>query len=229
MQLGRISDNHSADMHHVTKCLHDHSLSDKDKVAGKMGMAPSPSTAAQQIMQTNKEQQTQLTFNDWIRRLLQSGKQRLLGFWYGSESPSSGDKSQKTSSGQTMAQLDIGSDKHVTNVSHTQKETAVYNNPYFAAVPSSQPQNAAAAFVQKIKLKCSSITGQLAKHLPGKFSKFQKKGSFQAKKDGNREDLRHRSKYREDKLEIDCVLTDESYLLDSYDRKGEYSQLTTTK
>lgn len=227
MQLGRISDNHSADMHQVTKCLHDHSLSDKD--VGKMGMAPSPSAAAQQLTQTSKEQQTQFTLNDWIHRLLQSGKQRLLGFWYGSESPSSGDKSQQTSSGQTMAQLDTGNDKHVTNAARIQKETAAYNNPYFAAVPSSQPQNAAATFVQKIKLKCSSITGQLAKHLPGKFSKFQKKGSFHTKKDGNHEDLRRRSKYREDKLEIDCVLTDESYLLDSYDRNGEYTQLTTKK
>ena len=41
--------------------------------------------------------------------------------------------------------------------------------------------------------------------------------------------MRRRSKYRQDELEIDCVLTDESYLLDSYDRKGEYSQLTTSK
>lgn len=228
MQLGRISDNHSADMHQVTKCLHDHGQSNSN--VGKMGAAPvAPGTAAQQIMQTNKEQQTQLSLNDWIRRLLQSGKQRLLGFWYGSESPSSGDKSQKAGSDQALAQPGSGNDRHVTSASNTQKETAVYNSPYFAAVPSPQHQNAAATLVQKIKLKCSSITGQLAKHLPGKFSKFQKKGSFHAKKDGNHEDLRRRSKYREDKLEIDCVLTDESYLLDSYDRKGEYTQLTTKK
>lgn len=128
-----------------------------------------------------------------------------------------------------VAQLVNGSDKHVTNSPDIQKEAAIYNSPYFAAVPSSQSQNAATSLVQKMKLKCSSITGQLAKHLPGKFSKFQKKGSFHARKDGTREDLRRRSKYREDKLEIDCVLTDESYLLDSYDRKGEYTQLTTTK
>ena len=228
MQLGRISDNHSADMHQVTKCLHDHSHSNNN--VGKMGAAPaSPSTATQQIMQTNKEQQTQLTLNDWIRRLLQSGKQRLLGFWNGSETPSSGDKSQKTSSGQTVALPYNGSDRRVANASDVSKEASVYNSPYFAAVPTDQPQSTAAKLVQKIKLKCSSITGQLAKHLPGKFSMFQKKGSFHAKKDGNHEDLRRRSKYREDKLEIDCVLTDESYLLDSYDRKGEYTQLTTKK
>lgn len=227
MQLGRIADDHSADMHHVTKCLHDHGHADKDKNVGKMGMAPS--AAAQQVIQTNNEQQAQLTLNDWIHRLLQSGKQRLLGFWNGSELPSSGDKSQKAGSDQAVAQSGNGSDKHVTNPSDISKEAAVYNSPYFAAVPTSQPQNVTVTLVQKIKLRCRNITGQLAKHLPGKFSKFQKKGSFHAKKDGNREDLRRRSKYREDKLEIDCVLTDESYLLDSYDRKGGYTQLTTTK
>ena len=225
MQLGRIGDNHSADSHQITKCLHDHSQSDKN--VGKIGMAPG--VAAQQIMQTNKEQQTQLTLNDWVNKLLQNGKQRLLGFWYGSDSPSSGDKSQKTGSSQTMTLSGNESGKTATNTSNIQKEAAVYNNPYFAAVPTSQPQNPTAMLVRKIKLKCSGITGQLAKHLPGKFSKFQKKGSFHAKKEGNREDLRRRSKYREDKLEIDCVLTDESYLLDSYDRKGEYTQLTTIK
>ena len=120
MQLGRIDDNHSADMHRVTKCLHDHNQPDKN--VGKMGMAPS--AAAEQTIQVNKEQQNQLTLNDWIHRLLQSGKQRLLGFWNGSETPSSGDKSQKTGSDQTMAQLGYGSDKGVIDQAESQKEAA---------------------------------------------------------------------------------------------------------
>lgn len=225
MQLGRIGDNHSADMHRVTKCLHDHGQSGND--VGKMAM--SSSTAAERILQTNKEQQNQLTLNDWLHRLLQGGKQRLLRFWNGSETPSSGDKSQKVSSDQTLAQSNRESDKHVTNPPGIQNQSAVYNSPYFAAVYANQPQNTATTLVRKIKLKCRSITGELAKHLPSRFSKFQKKGSYYAKKEGKQEDLRRRSKYREDKLEIDCILTDESYLLDSYDRKGEYTQLTTTK
>lgn len=225
MQLGSIGNGHSSDMHQVTRCLHDHGQLDK----GGAKMAMAPSAAAQQVLQADQEQQVQLTLTDWIQRLLRNGKEKLLGFWNGSESPSSGDRSEKTGSDQVMAQLNNGNDKGVTNTSHAEKETAIYNNPYFATVPAQQPQSAVVAFVKKIKLKTSSIAGQLARHLPGKFSGFQKKGSFHAKKEGNREDLRRRSKYREDKLEIDCVLTDESYLLDSYDRKGEYSQLTTTK
>lgn len=225
MQLGGIGSNHSSDMHHVTKCLHDHNQLDK----GGAKMAMAPSAAARQTLQADQGQQAQFTLTDWLQRLLRSGKEKFLGFWNGSESPSFGDRSEKTGSDQVIAQLNNGNDKGVINNSHTEKETTIYNNPYFATVPVQQPQNAVAAFVKKVKLKTSNIAGQLARHLPGKFSEFQKKGSFHAKKEGNREDLRRRSKYREDKLEIDCVLTDESYLLDSYDRKGEYSQLTTTK
>lgn len=226
MQLGGITDNHSSNMHQVTKCMHEHGQLDKYG-GGKMAMAPS--AAARQIQQANQEQQTQFTLNDWLRRLLQSGKQRLLGFWYGSDFPTSGDKSQTTGSSQAIVPLNNRNDTNVTNTANTEKDAAIYNSPYFAAMSTNQPQGTAATLVQKIKLKCGSIAGQLAKHLPGKFSKFQKKDSFHSKKDGNQEDLRRRSKYREDKLEIDCVLTDESYLLDSYDRKGEYTRLTTTK
>ena len=39
--------------------------------------------------------------------------------------------------------------------------------------------------------------------------------------------LRKRSQYKQDDQEIECILTDESYLTDSYNRKGEDSHLTT--
>ncbi len=81
-----------------------------------------------------------------------------------------------------------------------------------------------------MKVRFKDITGQLAGHLPKKFSGFlQTRNSFQARQQKPKQDLRKHSKYREDKVEIDCVLTDDSYLLDSYDRKGEYSKLSTKK
>ena len=55
-------------------------------------------------------------------------------------------------------------------------------------------------------------------------------GDFlQTKQQHTKEDLRKRSQYKEDDQEIECILTDESYLTDSYNRKGEYSHLTTDK
>jgi hypothetical protein len=72
------------------------------------------------------------------------------------------------------------------------------------------------------------VASQLADHLPGRFFGFQTRSSFQS---GSRPkgDLRRKSRYRKDEVEIDCILTDDSYLMDSYDRKGEYSKLTTKK
>ena len=170
------------------------------------------------------QEQTQLSFMEWVQQLLQNGKQRLLGFWRGDGASIQSESGEKTISGQVMSQVPDGSDTSVKK-----QQDTLHSNPYFAAIEPEKASNAGIPIFQKVKLKVREATGQLAKHLPNKFFSFQKQGSFHAKKEGRREDLRKRSKYREDQLEIDCVLTDESYLLDSYDRKGEYSQLTTRK
>lgn len=222
MQLGGIGDNHSADMHQVTACLHDHGK----QMEGSLKMPANPDAAARQTLQANQEQQAQLSLADILQKLLQSGKQRLIGFWNGSDGAGVGDKSAKSDRSQVLAQA---YDTNVTKGTDTAaRETLLQSNPYFATVEE-PPKPTAVPLFQKVKLKCKNVAGQLAQHLPGRFFNFQKKGSFQAKKEGSRENLRKRSKYRQDKVEIDCVLTDESYLLDSYDRKGEYSQLTTKK
>ena len=80
-----------------------------------------------------------------------------------------------------------------------------------------------------MRVRLKGTAGQLAGHLPGNFFNAQTNNSFQAGKERSREDLRKHSKFRKDELEIDCILTDDSYLLDSYDRKGEYSKLSTKK
>lgn len=222
MQLGGIGDNHSSDMHQVTTCLHDHGM----QMEGKLKMQTELRAASQQTLQANQEQQAQLSLTDILQKLLRSGRQRLLGVWNGSEIAGAGDKVGKSDKHQVMAQM---SDTHVTKETDTAaREAVLQSNPYFAAVAEPSKQAGVLLF-QKVKLKSKDVAGELAQHLPGRFFNFQKKGSFQAKKEGSREDLRKRSKYRQDKVEIDCVLTDESYLLDSYDRKGEYSQLTTKK
>ena len=222
MQLGGIGDNHSADMHQVTSCLHDHGK----QMEGKLGIQNELRSAYRQTIQENQEQQAQLSLTDILQKLLRSGRQRLLGFWNGTGSAVAGDNVGKSDKSQVMAPIN---DMHVTKQADTTaREAVLQSNPYFAAVAES-PKPTGVTLFQKVKLKCKNVAGELAQHLPGRFFNFQKKGSFQAKKEGSREDLRKRSKYRQDKVEIDCVLTDESYLLDSYDRKGEYSQLTTKK
>ena len=219
MQLGGIGNSHSASMHQVTQCMHDHE-SERQQGATKL---VSPSEAPKQELRVHQEQ-TQLSFMDWVQQLLQNGKQWLLGFWRGNGVSLQSGSGEKTMSGQVMSQVPAESDTSVKK-----QQDALHSNPYFAAIEPEKNTNAGIPIFQKVKLKVREATGQLAKHLPNKFFNFQKQSSFHAKKEGRREDLRKRSKYREDQLEIDCVLTDESYLLDSYDRKGAYSQLTTRK
>ena len=219
MQLSGIGNSHSASMHQVTQCMHDHE-SERQQGAAKL---VSPSEAPKQELRVHQEQ-TQLSFTEWVQQLLRNGSQRLLGFWRGSDTPTQGESGDKTGTSQVMAQISSENDTDVKRDQNT-----LHNNPYFAAIEPEKAPNTGIPLFQKVKLKVKAATGQLAKHLPSRFFNFQKQGSFHAKKEGRREDLRKRSRYREDQLEIDCVLTDESYLLDSYDRKGEYSQLTTRK
>lgn len=219
MQLGGIGNNHSASMHHVTTCIHDHG---SERRQG--GMKPPSSGEAPKQETQGYQEQTRYSFIDWVQRLLRNGSQRLLGFWRDNDTLSQMAIGDKTGTGQVMTQ--VGSE---INANVKKDQNALHNNPYFAAIEPEKTPGTGIPVFKKIKLKAKAVTGQLAKHLPGRFFNFQKQSSFQAKKERGREDLRKRSKYRGDQLEIDCVLTDESYLLDSYDRKGEYRQLTTRK
>lgn len=230
MQLGGIGNDHSGSMHRVTNCLHDHEHS----LEGKMQMSASPGAAARQSMQVKQEQDAQLSLSDWIQKLLRSAGQRLLGFWQGNDTASAGQTGEKTGASQTMTQVYSDSDTSVTNNANPSKQTQLLqDNPYFAAVAMEEQNPVHTSLGQRIKMKCKGVASQLADHLPGRFFgrfSFEKKqDSFHAKRNAEKADLRKRSKYREDTLELDCVLTDESYLLDSYDRKGEYTQLTTKK
>lgn len=229
MQLGGIGNDHSVGMHHVTSCLHDHEHS----LEGKLKMPSSSGSASQQAMQADRDQNAQLSLSDWIQKLLRSTGNRILGLWRGNDTATTGQAGEKTGASQTMAQIYNANDTSVTNDAIQVKQTQLLQqNPYFAAVAAEDPRPVQPSLGQRIKMKCKEVASQLADHLPGRFVgnfSFEKNGSFHTKKEGTKENMRRRSKYREDILEIDCVLTDESYLLDSYDRKGEYTQLTTKK
>lgn len=91
---------------------------------------------------------------------------------------------------------------------------------YFTALEESNPKEQ--GVLERVKVRFYSLTNQLARH-------SSNQNMFQAKQEQKKEDLRRRSHYRGEDKEMECVLTDDTYLLDSYDRKGEYSQLTTKK
>ena len=234
MQFNGIGREHDAQMHHVTTCMHDHSHF-KNEVGGaglKHGVfeaAPSEQAVPE----------GQFSLSSWLERTFGSGKRILRGFWNGSDTASTEDGengaatagiltgSQGEEKGQDRAGHSAMTSPALHNAQIAAASLTVPDNPYFSPVENSG--RARETLWQKLKVRCRNVTGQMARHLPGKFFNTQTRGSFQSRQEPPKEDLRRHSKYREDTLEIDCVLTDDSYLLDSYDRKGAYSRLSAKK
>ena len=244
------SDGHGTHVHRVTECMHEHEHFRKE---GSMSGGASSGTAAQAPPSVG-QQEGQLSLSAYMEKLLGNGRRLLKGIWGSNETASAGEAGDRSGEAQVLAQIRedgtaegigasvAGQSGHQQDASrqvpHTPQVAAaatavtaprnVQDNPYFAAVENIGGRQD--TIWQKVKVRFKDITGQLAGHLPKRFSGFlQTKNSFQAKQERPKQDLRKRSKYRRDEVEIDCVLTDDSYLLDSYDRKGEYSKLSTKK
>lgn len=244
MLLNGIGNSHGSDTHHVTSCMHDHSVSEKKGGAAASGVQNTGNPALTSVRQA----EAQFSLSAWLQKTLQSGKKLWGGIW---GSDALGETDAKNAEAQSSAQTNDSnvmnftgenlSDKSVqqdfARKLHTPQIAAaatavtqmqdMRSNPYFSAVD--RADDSQGNLWQRIKVKFKNTAGQLAGHLPGKFFSAQTKSSFQAKQDRPKEDLRKHSKFRKDEVEIDCVLTDDSYLLDSYDRKGEYSKLSAKK
>ena len=224
MQLGGIDTDHGSQNHQVTGCLHEHTT------AQKGGALASAASQVAQLKQQEQQQTTQLSLAGLMEKTLEKGRAILRGIW-----GTSGEKGESAENGRaelaqpatTKNERDIHAAEVAGTVGRKTLEHQTQVNPYFqpvehTAVPDVTP-------VQKLRTKIKEAASQLADHLPGRFFGSQGKNSLQTKQEQAKEDLRKRSRYKKDETEIDCILTDESYLMDSYDRKGEYTQLTTKK
>lgn len=214
MQINSLGSHH-ADAHQVTECIHNHG--EKKKTGGAQA-APKQVTAQQQRTEVELLQNGQFSLSAWVKRLLSGGK-GLFGKLWGSESVQT--TVNKTEAGtqigveQVMAQLSApGEEQKLT----TNGEKMV--NPYFVEVNNNSPTTT--NLWQKMRSKVQNITGNLKKQFSGR-------NSFQTKQEQPKEDLRRHSRYHKEDQQIECILTDDSYLMDSYDRKGEYSKLSTKK
>ena len=226
MQIQGFGNHHTTDMHQVTECIHDHSTSKKSGGAASSGNALK--TSAEQITQ----QEGQLSLLSWLKNTLSGGRRMLFKIWGdGSEATTAADiKGDNASQGkeQIMAQLDKANDglrpKNVAGqeaaAAAMMQTQSLQNNPYFSAIEDTG--RAKENVWAKLRVRFHSVTGYLTKH-------FSNRNSFQTKQEKPKEDLRRHSKYRKDELEIECILTDDSYLLDSYDRRGEYSKLSAVR
>lgn len=251
MQFNGIGGSHSADVHHVTNCMHDHTYLGKK---GAAASAASPASGTQNVT-PEIQQEGQFSLSAWLERTLGNGKRLLGNIWGGSDVPGLGEAGDKSGAAQVLAQVRVdgaseGVSANVAGQSHRQSDASqppqisqalhapqiaaaatavrpphtVGHNSYFSAIEDTGRQKE--TLWQKVRVKFENVAGQLTGRLPRKFFDFQTKSSFHEKQEKPKEDLRRRSKLRRDEVEINSILTEDNYLLDSYDRKGEYRKLS---
>lgn len=253
MQVGGVGSNFSEHTHHVTSFSHTHTTEDKQPMGSMPSQAFSGSSAnAAPAQQTsfslaewiadplknirkfasriwNGGEQNGSAVNGTGDKAL-SGEEQILASIAedmnedavsGSMSGSANHQAeQHAAQAQTLSHSMHLHNPQIAAASTAIQQQNIHNNPYFSAIEDTGRQSR--QIWEKVKVKFHSVTGFLTK----RFS-FSGKNSFQAKQGKPREDLRKRSHYRGEDLNVDCVLTDDSYLLDSYDRSGNYSQLST--
>lgn len=211
MHVGGI-DNHGTS-HRVTNCMHDHRAGLK---GGGMRSAASAPEQVTQVMETQAETPSLFQI---LRNLMSSGK-GLLGRIWGESGQTENDSAYITA----KESHHPGVAAAASGVQPSQSR--IQNNPYFTTT--SDTGVIRVSPFKKIRIRLQKLTGQMGRRLGGRMSgHFSGKSTLESGRRNPQEDLRKRSRYKEDDLEIDCVLTDDSYLMDSYDRRGAYSKLTT--
>ena len=212
MQIGGIGSEHNTHTHNVTNCIHE-SPATKKPEAGAMHVAQ---TGAQQAQsQAAQGGDNAFSLSGFLDRYFRSTKKLFGRIWGGSGEKDSGTAQELVDEQETASLA-------VLAMPASEWDDRINNNPFFTPVTDNMEPPRSIA--RRVRYKVRRVAGQLAK----RFSFLGSgKNSLGAEKREKREDLRRRSHYREDDVEIECVITDDSYLLDSYDRKGEYSKLST--
>ena len=230
MQIGGLGSSHSSSDHHVTSCIHDH-----HEIQEKTGMMAMKTSAAMEASAAKAElrQENLLSLATWLRNMLGSGKGFLLNFWdggQGSADSAGGEQTAVSSAGgshATVSQAAVQAGDPYTAAAVTVQQPVLHDSSHLSAAEGTEHPRQ--TLLQKIGERLPHVSGRLNGRRSRKDFGFQTKNSFQARQERSREDLRKHSRYRKDTVEINCARTEESYLMDSYDRRGEYSRLTTKK
>lgn len=244
MQVGGIGSsglNGHSGSHQVTGCIHEHHT--KREETGGMRASSSASSKMTAMPETREQG---MSLMDMLRKTLIGGRRLLSRLWgteaagdsvLGTQRPVDG--SETRAEGTNPVAASDQDESHA--VSHEARVAAasaavqypraqMSDNPYFTT--HSDPGKVRENPFVKVRIKFRDAAGQMARRFGGRLGerlagRFAGKNSLNSGQRRTKEDLRKRSRYKGVEEEIDCVLTDDSYLLDSYDRKGEYTTLTT--
>lgn len=217
-------------VHHVTECVHART---PEKPEG--GMKTGSQTAAASQQQTagiTESSQTGL-----LSRLMEQIKSgvRSLGLWLSTDTGRSADVSEAsaedsdptaaagmTQLGNIAAAAQPGNIVGEKTAGVAQLEKAA---GYFVPLQQEKVQGSLVTNTrERIRIRFASIRNSLAKYLKQE-QKLQTKTGGNKEPGKEKQDRSRHSIYRQEDLELECVITDDSYLLDSYDRKGDYSRL----
>lgn len=222
MQVGGVGSGHDTYSHQVTGCIHEHG---ENKDVGGAGTKLGSVQTAEEVLQENSS----VNFMSWVQNISSKGKQLLQKIWGESKEANDAITSQNGSGNHIAGQETLVTGNSVgvkTTMNRAAVETAA-THTYFRPVEAkdAMPANP----FQKVRYQVQKVARKLIDRLPGRFLGSHTGDFLQTKQEQTKEDLRKRSQYKQDDQEIECILTDESYLTDSYNRKGEYSHLTTDK
>lgn len=222
MQVGGVGSGHDTYSHQVTGCIHEHG---ENKDVGGAGTKLGSVQTAEEVLQENSS----VNFMSWVQNISSKGKQLLQKIWGESKEANDAITSQNGSGNHIAGQETLVTGNSVgvkTTMNRAAVETAA-THTYFRPVEAkdAMPANP----FQKVRYQVQKVARKLMDRLPGRFLGSHTGDFLQTKQEQTKEDLRKRSQYKQDDQEIECILTDESYLTDSYNRKGEYSHLTTDK
>lgn len=222
MQVGGVGSGHDTYSHQVTGCIHEHG---ENKDVGGAGTKLGSVQTAEEVLQENSS----VNLMSWVQNISSKGKQLLQKIWGESKEANDAITSQNGSGNHIAGQETLVTGNSVgvkTTMNRAAVETAA-THTYFRPVEAkdTMPANP----FQKVRYQVQKVARKLMDRLPGRFLGSHTGDFLQTKQEQTKEDLRKRSQYKQDDQEIECILTDESYLTDSYNRKGEYSHLTTDK
>lgn len=189
-------------VHHVTECIHEERK--KTQEGAIAGLRDSVSI---QSMQNAQTEEPQWNLFQWMSRILGQGVKGIKGLF---------------GIAQNGAQTADSSAEKVSRGQDTLTDRAAYFVPAKEEIPANNwYQN----LKERVRIRFGAIRNSLTKYFRQEQSLHMGAGKNGTSAGKEKEDRRRVSVYKKDELEIDCIITDESFLLDSYNRKGDYSKL----
>lgn len=180
-----------------------HCVHEEDAVGKKSGGAAA--LKAMQSVESQLDPQTPgeiFSFSEWGGNFLKSAR-KLIGQIWGADGVDS-----LAGSGEVK-----GGSERITD------------RAQFAGMPDKGTEAGEShTLVQRLKYKVRSLTNDLAKRFG-----FSGRQNFHTGAGRQQEEMKRRRIYTQNGTKIDSVQPPDSYLLDSYDKNGEYSKISTKR